>query len=326
MKKPLAIAGILTISLILSLSMSFFVFNTQNGFPSLTGFAILNNGSQEIDETKKQDNSLEITESFALEAINESKIIIINMKENGFAAIFVEDALIEAERKFKQAKYAEILRNNNVEESKLIEARQALELVDWEELSFVSVIEQTDKIKDREALAFSLHDSINALKIATETAKRSKQINSTESNKLIEKAEQAFIEDRYQEADTFLKLARDSLDEEKSTKATLNTVKNNAKSYIQRNLVPITIILIVLAIMFTLAYKKIKKALLKNKIRKMRAERTVLTKLIKQAQIDRFKQNKISGLTYNIRIKKYQEKLQQIKQDLPILEKSINTN
>jgi len=51
----------------------------------------------------------------------------------------------------------------------------------------------------------------------------------------------------------------------------------------------------------------------------MKAEKEVLMRLMKKAQEDRFKKNIISGLVYNIRMKKYQEKLNNIKQDLPVL-------
>jgi|TARA_Y100000310_G_scaffold212914_1_gene213796 nitrogenase subunit NifH len=45
--------------------------------------------------------------------------------------------------------------------------------------------------------------------------------------------------------------------------------------------------------------------------------------LIKKTQEDRFKKNIISKLVYNIRISKYKEKFQKIKQELPVLEKIL---
>ena len=45
---------------------------------------------------------------------------------------------------------------------------------------------------------------------------------------------------------------------------------------------------------------------------------------MKKAQTERFKENKISGLVYNIRMEKYQEKLQKIKEELPVLENRLN--
>ena len=68
---------------------------------------------------------------------------------------------------------------------------------------------------------------------------------------------------------------------------------------------------------------KIKKNLLKRKIRNLKAEEKILMALMKRTQIERFKQNKISGLVYNIRMKKFEEKLNRIKEDLPVLEKRL---
>lgn len=55
----------------------------------------------------------------------------------------------------------------------------------------------------------------------------------------------------------------------------------------------------------------------------METEEKVLDNLMKKTQTERFKENKISGLIYNIRMKKYQERLSEIKQDLPVLRKHL---
>ena len=62
-----------------------------------------------------------------------------------------------------------------------------------------------------------------------------------------------------------------------------------------------------------------RKLFLRNKIQKMKTEKGVLMSLMKRAQIDRFKHNKISEVVYNLRMKLYKEKLQTIKQELPVL-------
>ena len=60
-----------------------------------------------------------------------------------------------------------------------------------------------------------------------------------------------------------------------------------------------------------------------KKIKKMKVEEDVLTDLIKKTQIERYKNNKISELVYNIRIKHYKQKLQEINQELPVLESRL---
>ena len=66
-------------------------------------------------------------------------------------------------------------------------------------------------------------------------------------------------------------------------------------------------------------YKKIKRSLLKGKISKIEVEVSALRGLIKKVQIARFKKGELSKLVYNIRMKKYNERLGQINQELPVL-------
>ena len=56
----------------------------------------------------------------------------------------------------------------------------------------------------------------------------------------------------------------------------------------------------------------------------MKIQEQVLNDLMKKAQIERFKENKLSGLVYNIRFKKYKEKLQTIKETMPVLEEKLS--
>ena len=44
----------------------------------------------------------------------------------------------------------------------------------------------------------------------------------------------------------------------------------------------------------------------------------------KKAQTERFKENTLSALVYNIRIKKYQDRLNEIKEGLPVLESRLH--
>ena len=55
----------------------------------------------------------------------------------------------------------------------------------------------------------------------------------------------------------------------------------------------------------------------------MKAEKDAITDLMKKAQIARFKENKISGIVYNIRMNNYTKKLNQINEELPVLEKKL---
>jgi len=62
---------------------------------------------------------------------------------------------------------------------------------------------------------------------------------------------------------------------------------------------------------------------LKKKIEKLKTEKGVLINLMKKAQIERFRENNIPGLVYNIRIEKYREKLNYVNETIPILENKL---
>jgi hypothetical protein len=75
-----------------------------------------------------------------------------------------------------------------------------------------------------------------------------------------------------------------------------------------------------------LTHKKITINSIKKKIKKMNVERDALEGLIKKTQIERYKKNNISGLVYNIRVKKYESRIEEIKQELPVLESKLKKN
>ena len=81
------------------------------------------------------------------------------------------------------------------------------------------------------------------------------------------------------------------------------------------------ILLIIFGILGFFAYKKFEKKRLENKIRKMKAEGQALNNLMKKAQTERFKENKISASVYKITMEKYQKRMQEIEEELPVLEK-----
>ena len=56
---------------------------------------------------------------------------------------------------------------------------------------------------------------------------------------------------------------------------------------------------------------------------KMKAEKTAISQLIIKNQTDRFKENKISEIVYNIRSKKYKDRMQEIDQTLPVFEERL---
>tara|TARA_Y100000310_G_scaffold344372_1_gene456826 strand:- start:4357 stop:4872 length:516 start_codon:yes stop_codon:yes gene_type:complete len=140
---------------------------------------------------------------------------------------------------------------------------------------------------------------------------------------LLQSAENAFNNDRHEEALSLIEETRIELEKSRSEHSTLNTLKSQARSFFIKNWPIILITFLFLSGLGIFTKKKISLSLLKKKIKKLKAEKTTLLNLIKHIQTQRYKDNKISGLVYNIRSKKYQDRLNKIKQELPVLEKQL---
>ncbi|MBT3404800.1 hypothetical protein HN832_02290 [archaeon] len=113
--------------------------------------------------------------------------------------------------------------------------------------------------------------------------------------------------------------------EEISTEASItSSLKKNVANFIGRNWFYVLIFLIFISIGAYFGYKKFRVRLLRNKVAEYLAKQSSLIFLIKKTQKERFKEGKISGLIYNIRMKKYKEKMAQIKRELPVINARLN--
>jgi preprotein translocase subunit SecG len=303
--------GIILVGFFLILGISFFIFNIHNS--GITGFAVDSSGNT---TNEKANESIIITEEMAMQTISESEQVIQDMQENNFSVIYMQDSLTEAKKIFEQARYAEILRNVNSTEKEKQEARVALSSVKWQNITYADVLFYTEDIKNRKTIAFFLFDKINV--------EESKVIGaSNETKAIFEQAKIAFSEERYDDAEKLLNDFDVAVEKEKSESSALVGISEGAKNFFQRYWIYIIVLLIVISVTGYFAYKRFEKELLTKKIRKMKIEEKVLDGLMKKTQTERFKENKISGLVYNIRIKKYQERLQEIKEELPVFEERL---
>ena len=84
-------------------------------------------------------------------------------------------------------------------------------------------------------------------------------------------------------------------------------------------------LLVVICIAGYFIYKRHEKKALEKEIKMSVIEKEALIKLMKKAQDDRFNKNSISGIVYNTRMNKYQEKLLEIKQKINIYLNTIKS-
>lgn len=312
-------------SVFLVSALVFFVIDAQDGYMGFAGLVTHNDSFEDsVVSNEILDEKMIVTKEEALLAINESEQIIKEMQENNFSVLYMNDSLTEAKIIFEQAKYAEILRNTGSSKTEKEEARINLRLVSWKEIDYGVVIDYTDEIKDRRVIVFLLVD-----KIAVEESKVNPEgmglygeslfSLSSETMQILEGAKIAFKEDRYEESESLLEEFKIAFEREKMETSLLSGIKKGYKNFFQKYWNYLIVVLVLLSVMGYFIYKKLEKKLLKREIKKMEVEKGALIRLMKKNQEERFKKNIISGLVYNIRAKKYQEKLQEIKQRLPVL-------
>jgi len=294
----------------------FFIFFTL----FMIGFRIHNQNFNEFTITGNiiEANETIVTEEMALEAISEAESIREEMVENNFSTGFIGDVLLEAGRELERVRYAEILRDSNSSNSDLKKARDALQLIDWEELTYASVLVHTDKIKERKKQAFDIHDLLLATEINLETY--ADDIDIKEIQKKLDEARNAFYEERYEDSQTLIGETKELLEAKIVQTANVNGMLEGTKNFIKKNWIVIILSLMIVGGIGFFSYRKIVNKLLNKKIIRMRIEKKILLELMKKTQIERFKEKRISEMVYNIRMEKYQKRLNDIKEILPVLE------
>jgi len=303
--------AIVSVCFLLTIIVSFFIFNY--GF-NLSGFAVYNDSPYGSNSVINQ--TFIVTRSDAILAINQSEQIISEMQNNNFSIVYVSDRLSEAKRVFAQVSYAEVLKSDNASERQKAEASQALRLVDWKKISYSDVLVYTDEIKQRRDESFFIFDTL--------TVEQQNFLGaSNETRQIFENAVAAFYDDRYNESEYLLVKFRDASEKEQMQSSSLQGIKIGAQNFVQRYWLHMIVVIIILLFVAYYTYKKFEKKLLVKKIKKLKTELIVLNDLMKKVQTERFRENKLSGLVYNIRMKKYNEREQEIKEELPVLEERL---
>ncbi len=260
----------------------------------------------------------QVTEQQALDSIAKGNLIIEKNKELKFPTTRMEDILIEAQRILKIAKNAEIVRSSEASPQQKRRAIEELKLISWKEITYQDVLDQIILMEEMEEKMLFSNDNIEANLIHLSPGDQDSEVNT-----LLEQINMAFEEERFEDVDLLTNDLRDLNEQKRAEQSTINTLQKNAKNMFQRYWFFIIASLIIVGLAGFFSQKQVKKKLLKNKLTRMKTEQDVLIDLIKKTQTDRFKHNKISGLVYNIRIKKYQEKLDQIKENLPVIESKL---
>ena len=262
-----------------------------------------------------------VTRDDALEAINQSELDINEMMGAGFSVNYVNDVLISAKQALERADFAEILRSNATGEL-ADQAKKALEGLNWQGFTYDEVINYTNKITSKKEQAFDLSDSIRALELKIGNYKGF-EISTSEAEDLINKASTAFKEERYEDAEYFLSEANSNLEKKAAELTTLNIITETGKGFLEKYWFEIIIFSVFISIAALFNWIRIKKVRTIEKIKELKAEQKTLMNLMKKAQIDRYKKAEIPESIYNIKMRKYRERLTKIKETIPALEAKL---
>lgn len=265
-----------------------------------------------------------LTRDEALNSIENAGKDIQEMAGAGFSTAYVNDLLKAAKLALERADFADLIRKNATG-SLAAEARKALEGLNYEGFTYDEVLKIAEQIAQRKKQAYLLSDSIRAVEIRIEDFENQK-IDAADAKDIFEDAKLAFQKDRYDETEILLLKARSVLEEKRAEATTLTAIVESGKSYFERNWVGFVIAFVVIGFLTWFVWKFYRLKSVRGELRRFKVEKNVLVRLMKKAQVERFETAEISESVYEIRVEKYNERLEEIKRKIPVLEAAVRRN
>ncbi len=258
---------------------------------------------------------------FAMDTANRS---IETMRENGFSIRYVSDQLLEANVVVSQLSYIEVINSANASYELKGEAYDALRLVNYKDISYEDVLVYTDAIEGAKKEAFELSDLLFVLEFQIDDFE-SDGVDVSVIREVQDSAYASFSEERYLDTRDIIDDVYVALEESVADRATSAILLRGIKGFLGQYWLYVLIFLLIFFLVIYLVWKKVKTFLIRKKIRHFNFEKQALEDLVVQTQDDRYKKKKISQMVYNIRYQKYMDKIDEIKQTIPVLEEKLNS-
>jgi len=289
-------------------------------FDNNTGAVVLENNIIVDNVTRENTlNSLMIAEKD-----------IEDMSNFNLSTYFVRDLLLKAKRSFIGGNTS--LLNEDIKKEKDLLKKAYLEsllivfretpVYEIEKLDYSETIKLTRTINLKKQEAYDILDALNLLKEKEKSYRE--RIDTSKILELIEQAEISLREERYEDAESYLKETDTKLEESNLQYYKIKTLINSSKNFFVRNWWQSLSVLLLIIIITPFLLKKIKIVRTKNRLNSLRTELKKLDDLIKSLQKDYFEGSNISKNTYEIRMNKYRERINEIKHTIPVLESIIN--
>lgn len=199
----------------------------------------------------------------------------------------------------------------------ILEAKTALNKSDY-----ASAFKNAELVSQRKSQAYNISDSLRALEFGMDELE-SAGLNSTGARELFNQSVAAFANERYGEAERLVSQAYAELADVRAEATLVNIMINSAREnivfFVKENASNILVSVAVLLMAGYACFGKLNVVRIRNKIRDLEIEKTVLKDLMKRAQSDHFEKRTMTRETYEIRMKKYKERMVEIKETMPVL-------
>ena len=298
--------------------------------PSLKTYSItdLNQSSVGVDFVYHPMQS--VTKEDALNALIGSEYEIKKLKQAGLTTYFVNDTLFEAKKYYVGKNLNELITDSNLEKDEikkvylksLIDFYPTIQDYEKVDVNYTQVIFLYQLINYTRKEALNSLDSISLLEDKIESY-RTKGVSVTTAAEIVDKAKESFNLERYNSAKVYLSNADSLLEEGLLDFKRHQFVTELSKNFFEKYWTQLIIGLFLIIILTPICYIQIRKHLAIKKLRSLNIEISSLNNLLKQSQIECFKEGKISENTYKIRSDFYKDKISEIKRTIPVLESII---
>lgn len=261
-----------------------------------------------------------ITREDAVSAIGQAELDIGEMRDEGFSVSSPNDSLVAARLALERADFAELIRTTPTG-TLAAKARAALQGMNYEGFTYDAVLEHTRAIAERKRQAYAILDAIRAAELKMDAYNESRSmIDTSGAETLLKNARAAFEKERYGEAENLLSAASLELENKKAEITITRVLVRSGQGFIEKNWPQLSAATAVLGAFAAIGWKAAGRRRLQKRLRKLKVERLALTRLMKQNQVARFKNGTISGLAYTVKQDRYNNRLNEIRQTIPVVE------
>jgi hypothetical protein len=266
-------------------------------------------------------NAQNVTREYATNALAAAESAISEVSDAGFKTTLLNDTLTSAYAALERADFAEALRNG-VTGPIAQEAKKALEGLNYQGFGYPDVVAYTDSIFRTKDRLFNVSDSIKALefKIAG-YAENGVDVSGAVAIK--NNASYEFGMERYDDAGALVSDANSLLEAKRAEMGTLSAITESGRGVLERNWKEIIAVVVAAVVVVWVWWKMTMKSRLKKKIHGLKCEQEAITSLMKRAQAERYKDHSLSEFMFNIRMERYSQRQNRIREELPVLESML---